>query len=443
MRNWLSLALVLTLGVLLGFSIGRMRPIAAALSAQDGASSEGGASGRPGAAAERRRDELHLSNSAPGAVELGDIASIPFQELYGVLSNLPKAKLDELAEQLRQLPDTPATRNKLSAFYKAWAHFDAISALHAAIQLSSPEAKNNTLGSIIESTDAGQVAKLAHEINDLPAGALLRQNRGNLISHAAMKWSEVDPGGAARFFDLTQESVSSFNPATAVIARNWAALDPAAALAWAGANANGQGFSPAMQGAIAGWWQKDSVAAENYALSHVTTLGDRQILGVLTSTIYNSNPQRAIEFASRIPEKEARLQADNILSSQMAMNDPEGASTWAASLPADVRSSTLHAAISMWASSNLSAAGDWVGTLNGPARDDAVDAYTSILSRSDPGAAATLATTMADQTARGQSLGRLVTSWMEKDPTAATAWIQNSTLTNDEKRRLLAENTGG
>src|SRR5256714_12424619 len=69
---------------------------------------------------------------------LGDIVTVPFQELYGVLSTLSPQQLNELAGQLKALPPGKDTNSKVAAFFKARVHFDPVAALRAAavVQLS-------------------------------------------------------------------------------------------------------------------------------------------------------------------------------------------------------------------------------------------------------------------------------------------------------------------
>ena len=47
---------------------------------------------------------------------LGNIVTVPFQELYGVLSDLSPQQLNELAVQLRNLPDGKETNAKVAVF---------------------------------------------------------------------------------------------------------------------------------------------------------------------------------------------------------------------------------------------------------------------------------------------------------------------------------------
>src|SRR6476469_3655055 len=100
---------------------------------------------------------------------LGNIVTVPFQELFGVLSALSPQQLNELAVQLQNLPAGKETNAKVTAFFKAWAHFDPIAALHAAAGFNVSEAKTTAVQSIIASADATQAKALAKEIQEWPA----------------------------------------------------------------------------------------------------------------------------------------------------------------------------------------------------------------------------------------------------------------------------------
>jgi len=138
-----------------------------------------------------------------------------------------------------------------------------------------------------------------------------------------------------------------------------------------------------------------------------------------------------------LSDLETRRQAQHVLVIQMAVNDPESASEYAATLPADVREGTLTGAINYWATNNLTAAGEWIKGLSGPPRDEALGAYTYSLARKDPNTAAAWAVTISDPKIRDKSLNGIATLWLHKDPAAASAWIQNSNLPVADKKRLL------
>ena len=206
---------------------------------------------------------------------LGDIVTVPFQELYGVLSALSPQQLNELAVQLKNLPAGKEANAKIAAFFKAWAHLDPVAALRAAEGFKISEAKTTAVQSVITSADATQAKALAKQIQDWPADVLTREQRNGFLNSLLVKWSDLDPVGAAKFFDTMQVDAMHFHPAVAVIAQNWAAMDPSAAIEWARSHSDTQGFQGAMNSAINGWWSKDRGAAEQYVAARATDIARR------------------------------------------------------------------------------------------------------------------------------------------------------------------------
>src|SRR5438132_3021018 len=254
---------------------------------------------------------------------LGNIVTVPFQELFGVLSALSPQQLNELAMQLQNLPAGKETNAKVAAFFKAWAHFDPVAALRAAVGFKISEAKTTAVQSVITSADAAQAKALAKQIQEWPADVLTREQRNGFLNSLLMKWSDLDPVGAAKFFDTMQVDAMHFHPTASVIAQNWAAIDPSAALEWARAHSDVQGFQGAINGAINGWWSKDHAAAEQYVTAHANDSSGRQMATALTSYIFSKDPERAKEWVAQLSDSETRRQAQHALVIQMAVSDPE------------------------------------------------------------------------------------------------------------------------
>jgi hypothetical protein len=385
----------------------------------------------------------HNANAEDSNVLLGDIATVPFQELYGLLSTLSPAKLADLARQLNDLPPSKETNAKIAAFYKAWAHLNPKAALEAAARLKSTDGKGTAVQAIIDGADPAAAGALAKLIQEWPAEVATAEQRNGFLASATTKWAQADPIGAAKFIESVPASGMRWSMALRTIAQNWAALDPQAAVTWAQAHSDSQPPNMAMTGAIAGWWEKDHSAAEAYVASHLDTLVDRQLASTLASQIYNQDPQHAKDWVLQLPDLEARRQASSGIVLSIAFNDPKGAAAWAATLPSDVREIALGSAVSWWASNDIDAAGQWINQLNGPQRDEAMGAYSYNLLQKDPAMAASWAATISDQKIRDKSLGRIASDWLSKNPTQATSWIQNSALSDAEKSRLLALTPGG
>src|SRR5437763_13433629 len=238
------------IGVVIGLAISPVHQPepGVAQSAAGSAASVTAAKVRPGSHLEAEKEHPNIL--------LGDIVTVPFQELYGVLSTLSPQQLNDLTAQLKTLPAGKDTNAKVTAFFKAWAHFDPIAALRAAAGFKVSEAKTTAVQSIITSADSAQARALAKQIQEWPADVLTREQRNSFLNSLLVKWSDLDPVGAAKFFDAMQMDAMRFHPAASVIAQNWAAIDPSAAIEWARAHGDTQGFQGAMNGAINGWWSK-------------------------------------------------------------------------------------------------------------------------------------------------------------------------------------------
>jgi hypothetical protein len=377
------------------------------------------------------------SRAATNKIVLGNIATVPFQELYSVLSARSAKEMAELAAQFNDLPSGRETKTKITTFFTAWAHLDARAAITAAISLKTPDAKDAAITAVVRGADAIAAKSLVEVVSQLPADALPVWQKTKSVNIALTKWSEVEPASAAKFLDEFPAQDRELLGARMMIAQNWASSDPAAALAWAAGQGDGREGRISMSGVIAGWWENDPRAAEAYVAEHLDTLGPQSAMQIV-SQLYRQDPQRAKEWANSLPSVDARRMATTNIAMQMANTDPKAASEWAATLPDDVRGRTLEGAISRWARNDSRTVGEWINGLNGVVRDEAISAFSSTLAANDPAAALTWATTVSDPTKRDATVERLVTSWMRRGPAEAKTWIQNSNLPDQEKTRLLA-----
>lgn len=409
-------------------------------SALPGGSSEATTSHITSAAAAPRVNRFRSSADGEASkLVLGNIASVPFQELYSVLSSRAPAELAEVAQQLKSLPAGHDKDQKIAKFFKAWAHFDGVGALKAATALDSPHSREQAISAVVDGADATAGEALAKMISAVESGMLTTNAQRRLAGNAAAKWSDIDAPAAAAFLDNLPEAGPMVGDAH-TIAQNWALSDPQSALTWA-QQRDAQANYPsrfASSGAILGWWQKDAAAAEAYVASHLNARSDWQMASNLASAIFTADPQRAVEWVNQLPSAEARSQADSSIAHQLAWTDPKGAADWAMSLPEDVRSSVLSSAVSTWAQTNPAAAAEWLGALNGPVRDRAINSYIGAVSYRDPANALSWANAISDPQMRDSSVDRVVRSWMQRDPQQASAWLQASTLPEDAKKRLLA-----
>jgi hypothetical protein len=368
---------------------------------------------------------------------LGDITTVPFQELYGVLSARSPEEIAQLVQQLRELPPGKETNAKIVTFFKAWAHLDAKAALTAAISFKSLEAKDTAIGAVLDGADTIVAGSLAASIAALPADTLSPTLQTSLLGKALIKWSQLDPVAAAKFLDASPIHGAGLMAARISIAENWSTTDPQGALAWAEQQGDGRDARLARSAAITGWWHTDPRAAEAYVLSHLDSLGPETIMS-MTRQVVSQDPQRAKEWVTQMPDGDARRSATSYIAVNLARTDPKGATEWAASLPDDVRERALNGTVDQWFRKDPDAAAQWVDGLIGKPRDEAISAYSLSLSNKSPEAALGWATGIADAKTRDMSVQRIVGRWLNRSPSDAISWIQSSTLSDAEKSHLLA-----
>lgn len=432
---WIAVASVFGAGLLIGGVVGKGFSAAARPGGDENSESARAKIGQ----ARAETDTASRKDEAAKLV-LGNIMTVPFQELYGVLASRPPAELTELAQQLKALPPGHDRDQKIVTFFKAWAHLDAKGAMAAAASFENPSSRDKAISAVIEGADPASAAYLANAIAALPLEALAGRRQRGLIGMAATKWSELDPAAAAKFVDTFPATPGDYFADVHTIAANWAAADPQAALAWAQQRDGTNSFPThfATSGAISGWWQKDAGAAEAYVASHLSTLSDRQMASSLASQMFNSDPRHAMEWVNGLPDVQARQQADSTIAIQIGWSDPKGAAVWASNLPDDVRGLALNSSVEHWAQGEPAAAAQWLNSLNGTSRDQAVSGYSSAISRTDPANALGWAVTITDPAMRNNSVDRIARTWIYRNPTEAKAWLQGSALSDEQKKRLFA-----
>ena len=125
------------------------------------------------------------------------------------------------------------------------------------------------------------------------------------------------------------------------------------------------------------------------------------------------------------------------IASTLASNDPAAAIRWAQTLSPNDQQSASELIISRGALKDPQTVANWINTMAGSTRDNALASFASAVTPQDPAIAASWVETIENPSIRRWSAWGLVDQWMRSDPEAAEAWIQNSSLTYDEKRFLL------
>jgi hypothetical protein len=207
----------------------------------------------------------------------------------------------------------------------------------------------------------------------------------------------------------------------AELLRRWAAVDPAAAAAWASSESGGALPPGAVEQVALAWSASDSEAAWNWAFGLPPGADRDAALLSLSYELCRDDPARALARFEDLAEGRARDQFVEHAIANLAIGDPETALEHAQAL-ADplVRNQALAAVGTSWAESDPVAAATFVanGMEPGPAQERAVAAIVQRWAQQDPAAVRAWIEEFPDGSLKDNALGHLA---------AATASVEEST----------------
>lgn len=372
-----------------------------------------------------------------GDLSLDKISGLSGEQTVGLLSRMTPSERAELGRRLTLLPATSLNNEKIGLFFRAWAKFDPKAAFQMALNFAHKSQSWTALAAVFDGADPKDSMLVVESLQHIAPGLLSGEVAQSLLFTALPKWASVDGAGAAAWLDKFGGEVS---PAVwKAVAETWGKLDPAAALAWAEKQANPDFKDSQMDGVITGWVKTDLPAAAQYAREHLDgTIKSETRVAHAANQLAAKDPKAAIAYIESLPEGTAKQIAQTMAAASWAYNDPVAAAAWVSSLPPDGQGAAAATLVAMWAPQDPRAAMDWVATLQGPAHDSAISAYSANLALRDPGTALSWAQSIASDSIRTSTVEALVVQWLERDRTSASAWINKSQLSAEEKQRLLS-----
>src|SRR3954469_3032726 len=168
-------------------------------------------------AAERGR-QTPLADSDQ-QTKLGDITSVPLQELMDVLANKRPEEVAALARELDRR-NAIINRSKVSALFKAWAATDPHAAVETALSLHDPALRATAVSATIEGVSPASASAVAGALVHPPDDGSFP--RGALLTKALGKRSQADPAAAASMLNSSEAesawgSASDGRPAMVVV----------------------------------------------------------------------------------------------------------------------------------------------------------------------------------------------------------------------------------
>jgi hypothetical protein len=163
-------------------------------------------------------------------------------------------------------------------------------------------------------------------------------------------------------------------------------------------------------------------------------------IGGLSST----DPAKAAIEVKAMEAGDAKDRAVGVVVGDLAKKDPQAAADFLKSQDSEkAQRDGMRPLMQQWTAQNPVAALAYINaTPAGPVRDSATQSYVFNNNTTKPAVLIKVAESITDEGERSRSVGVTAMKWMAEDPTAAKAYIQESTIIDDNaKERLL--NGGG
>ncbi|MEP4079678.1 hypothetical protein [Haloferula sp.] len=297
-------------------------------------------------------------------------------------------------------------------------------------------------------------------------------------------WASMDPVNAAKYFSENPNEFAQMggrgglgggrgDNGAGVIAREWAKLDPQAALSWAqgldGRDQNAALVSvlgematkdPAEAAGIASGLDEDSrnraysEIAEQWALADydsaegwINTLSgeDKEdamaaAIGVLAKT----DPQAAAAKISMMSSGNEKERAVRDVAQSWAREAPADAAAWVVAEGGEDGEDGMRSVMATWAAQDSVASLDFIESQpQGEIRDSATQAYLWTNRSMEPADSTILAETITDERDRSRAIGMIAGQWMRNDESAATAYLEQTTAISDEVKERITSGDGG
>jgi hypothetical protein len=277
-------------------------------------------------------------------------------------------------------------------------------------------------------------------------------------------WAKADPLSALVF--AQQNTRNRF--ATDTILTTWASIDPEAAIRWAETNHTGDGANPNLAGIIRGLAATDPQRATELLTGMPRSSERGQALNAMMPYLRTQGNEATRAWIEGLSDDSLRNGAMMQAAEWLAATDPAGTVAWLLATPGEATDRRMDDVYSTWARSNEQAAMSSMATLPaGKVRSNALRGIVTSVAMQDPSKAVSIMdrypsdvnddvvrnviwhafgtdpslavnqiARIADAGYRDRMYVRTVSRWMERDPTAASAWMQSNALSPAVQQQL-------
>lgn len=329
---------------------------------------------------------------------------------------------------------------------------DRLTKLEAIVRGENPLDRNRALLAFIDQLGPGDFEAAVAKFRALG----ITDTRFGEYALLLSAWAKADPLAALAY--AAANTRGGF--ATSTILGTWAFTDPEAAIRWAETSYKGDGANPYLSGIIRTLAGSDPVRATQLLTSMPRSQERGEALDAMMPHLLTQGTDAARAWISVLKDDVLRDGAMMRSATQMAATDPAGTASWLAANPGQASQRMMDDAYSVWAGNDLPTALSSItsiaddqnrsnalrGVVNNLANTDPkaalalMDRYPNDVSDrmvqqyvwhsfgSDPTSAVNQIARIADEGERNQMYGRMVGSWLNKDPNAANAWLQRNPL---------------
>jgi len=256
----------------------------------------------------------------------------------------------------------------------------------------------------------------------------------------AGEWARNDSDGAMTWA-MTLEG-NDRSSAIASVLREMASTDPAAAAEKA-ASLAGEDLGRAYRDIARQWGGQDWQSAQAWVKSlPADEQGDAMSAAI--EGLAATDVQAAARELKAMPADQVDDGAIRTVASTMARDDPAKAAEWLVGLGSEESGGAMREVMVSWTATDSSAALGFIEQQpEGELRDTAAATYVFSNGSADPGESMKLAETIGDESTRSRTIGMTARRWMRDDEEAAKAYVEGSTVLDDETKERILSDEGG
>ena len=329
---------------------------------------------------------------------------------------------------------------------------DRIARLQAIMRGENPLDRNRALLAFIDQLGPGEFEDAVAQFRKMG----ITDQRFGEYALLLSAWAKADPLAALSFAKANTRN----GFATSTILTTWAANDPEAAIQWAQTNHQGDGANPYFASIIRSLAGSDPVRATQLLTGMPKSQERGEALDAMMPHLLTQDGTAVREWIGKLTDDSLKDGAMMRAATTLAASDPAGTASWLAANPGQATQRTMDDVYTVWAAKDLPGAISSIaavpdaenrsnalrGVVNQLVNTDPQSALalmnrlpTDVSDRmvqqfvwrsfgSDPSLAINQINRISDECQRNDMYGRMVGSWLNKDPNAANAWLQTNPL---------------